>query len=188
MKKVVPRILFILEMDTIRGYHPRQLGIRCTSVLSHNWTKDNYHFFLLKYDLGKKNYTSQVQPYQGSNLWPSVLISVLHCYSWRKLSHRPCPFWRRLPVISSYFCQQPDRRLWGLDGQTQWCWSLAATRAIWQWMASSTVWYVSLGCWMTPGLSKAIQSHTSSKLANNLIRHQATHKVGCQPGDGIWSL
>ena len=26
------------------------------------------------------------------------------------------------------------------------------------------------------------------KLANHQIRHQATHKVGCQPGDCIWSL
>ena len=27
-----------------------------------------------------------------------------------------------------------------------------------------------------------------SILANHLIRHQATHKVGCQPGDDRWSL
>ena len=27
--------------------------------------------------------------------------------------------------------------------------------------------------------------HTLSKLANDQIRHQATHKVGCQPGDFI---
>ena len=26
------------------------------------------------------------------------------------------------------------------------------------------------------------------KLANHHIRHQAIHKVGCQPGDCIWSL
>ena len=30
--------------------------------------------------------------------------------------------------------------------------------------------------------------HTFSKLANHQIRHLATHKVGCQPGDCIWSL
>ena len=30
--------------------------------------------------------------------------------------------------------------------------------------------------------------HTFSKLTNHQIRHQATHKVGCQPGDCIWSL
>ena len=30
--------------------------------------------------------------------------------------------------------------------------------------------------------------HTLSKLANHQIRHQATFKVGCQPGDCIWSL
>ena len=30
--------------------------------------------------------------------------------------------------------------------------------------------------------------HTFSKLANHQIRHQATHKVGCQLGDCIWSL
>ena len=30
--------------------------------------------------------------------------------------------------------------------------------------------------------------HTCSELANHQIRHQATHKVGCLPGDCIWSL
>ena len=30
--------------------------------------------------------------------------------------------------------------------------------------------------------------HTFLKLANHQIRHQATHKVGCQTGDCIWSL
>ena len=30
--------------------------------------------------------------------------------------------------------------------------------------------------------------HTFSKLANHQIRHQATNKVGCQPGDCIWPL
>ena len=30
--------------------------------------------------------------------------------------------------------------------------------------------------------------HTFSKLANHQIRHQATHKVGCQPGACIWSF
>ena len=33
-----------------------------------------------------------------------------------------------------------------------------------------------------------MHDHTSSKLANHQIRHQATHKVGCRPGDCIWSL
>ena len=28
--------------------------------------------------------------------------------------------------------------------------------------------------------------HTFSKLANHLIRYQATHKVGCRPGDCIY--
>ena len=30
--------------------------------------------------------------------------------------------------------------------------------------------------------------HAFSKLANHQIRHQAAHKVGCQPGDRTWSL
>ena len=30
--------------------------------------------------------------------------------------------------------------------------------------------------------------HTFSRLANHQVRHQATHKVGCHPGDCIWSL
>ena len=30
--------------------------------------------------------------------------------------------------------------------------------------------------------------HTFSKIANHQIRHQATYKVGCQPGDCIWSF
>ena len=30
--------------------------------------------------------------------------------------------------------------------------------------------------------------HTFSKFTNHQIRHEATHKVGCQPGDCIWSL
>ena len=41
---------------------------------------------------------------------------------------------------------------------------------------------------MTPGLSKDIWCHVwpyFSKFANHQIRHQATHKVGCQPGDCI---
>ena len=29
--------------------------------------------------------------------------------------------------------------------------------------------------------------HTFSKLANNQIRHYSTQKMGCQPGDCIWS-
>ena len=48
-----------------------------------------------------------------------------------------------------------------------------------------------LCCLMTPGLSKDIQCHVwpyFSKLANHQIRHQVTHKVGCQHGDCIWSL
>ena len=41
------------------------------------------------------------------------------------------------------------------------------------------------------GLSNDIQCHVLpyfSKFANHQIKHQATHKVGCQPGDCIWSL
>ena len=30
--------------------------------------------------------------------------------------------------------------------------------------------------------------HTFSKLANHQIKHQVKHKVGCQPGDYIWTL
>ena len=30
--------------------------------------------------------------------------------------------------------------------------------------------------------------HTFSELANQQIKHQGTHEVGCQPGDCIWSL
>ena len=48
-----------------------------------------------------------------------------------------------------------------------------------------------LGCLMTPGLSKDIPHHVWPylfKLVNHKIRHQVTHKVGCQPGDCIWSL
>ena len=45
---------------------------------------------------------------------------------------------------------------------------------------------------MTPGLHKDIwdimYDHAFSKLANHQIRHKATQKVGCQPGDCIWSL
>ena len=44
---------------------------------------------------------------------------------------------------------------------------------------------------MTPDLSKDIQCHVwpyFSKLSNQQIRHQATHKVGCQASDCIWSL
>ena len=42
---------------------------------------------------------------------------------------------------------------------------------------------------MTPGLSN-IRCHERPyflKLVNRQIRHQATHKVGCQPGDCMWS-
>ena len=41
-------------------------------------------------------------------------------------------------------------------------------------------------CLMTPGLSKAfgvIYDHAVSKLVNHQIKRQATHKVGCEPGD-----
>ena len=50
---------------------------------------------------------------------------------------------------------------------------------------------VGLCCLMTPGLSMDIQCHVwpyFSKLANHQIKHQATHKVGCQPGDCRWPL
>ena len=30
--------------------------------------------------------------------------------------------------------------------------------------------------------------HPFSKFSNHPIRHKATHKVGCQPGDCIWLL
>ena len=55
-------------------------------------------------------------------------------------------------------------------------------------------WLVGLCCLMTPGLSKDIRCHVRpwhtffSKIANHQIRHQATDKVGCRPGDCIWSL
>ena len=48
--------------------------------------------------------------------------------------------------------------------------------------------WVSLCCLLTPGLSKDIRCHERpyfSKIANHQLRHQATHKVGCQPGDCI---
>ena len=44
-----------------------------------------------------------------------------------------------------------------------------------------------LCCLMTPGLSKDIRCHVwpyfLQASANQQIRHKATHKVGCQPGD-----
>ena len=50
-----------------------------------------------------------------------------------------------------------------------------------------------LNCFMTPGLISVrtfsvMCDHIFSKLANHQISHQATHKLGCQPGDCIWSL
>ena len=64
-----------------------------------------------------------------------------------------------------------------------------------QYTSEGILWYqikVSvLCCLMTPGLSKDIQCHVwpyFSKLANHQIKHQVTQKVGCQPGDCIWSL
>ena len=33
-----------------------------------------------------------------------------------------------------------------------------------------------------------MHDHTFSKLAHHQIRHQATHKLECQPGDCMWSL
>ena len=39
--------------------------------------------------------------------------------------------------------------------------------------------------WLTSGV---MYDFTFSKLANHQIRHKATHKAGCQPGDCIWSL
>ena len=48
-------------------------------------------------------------------------------------------------------------------------------------------WLVGLCCLMTSGLSKDIRCHVWPYFlytsANQQIRHQATHKVGCQPGD-----
>ena len=54
-------------------------------------------------------------------------------------------------------------------------------------------WLVGLCYLMTPGLSEVIQSdiqydNTFSKLANHQTRLTLTHKVGCQPGDFMWSL
>ena len=57
-------------------------------------------------------------------------------------------------------------------------------------LVCTNVWF-DLCCVMTPGLSKDIRCHVwpyFSKLAIHQIRHQATHKVGCQPGDCIFSL
>ena len=47
-----------------------------------------------------------------------------------------------------------------------------------------------LCCFMTPGLSKDIQCHVwpYSVLCLQITRYQATHKVGCQPGDCRWPL
>ena len=42
--------------------------------------------------------------------------------------------------------------------------------------------------WSQEGHSVIMHDHTFSKLANHQIRHQATHKVGCQSGDCAWSL
>ena len=52
-------------------------------------------------------------------------------------------------------------------------------------------WLVNLCCLVTSGLRKDVWCRVwpyFSKLANHQIRHQATHKVGCQPGECIWSL
>ena len=54
------------------------------------------------------------------------------------------------------------------------------------------VWFC-LCCLMTPDLRKDVRCHVwpcifFKTLANSQIRHQATHKMGCQPGVCIWSL
>ena len=44
---------------------------------------------------------------------------------------------------------------------------------------------------MTTDLSKefgVIYDHAFSKIANHQIRHETTHKVGCQFGDSLWSF
>ena len=33
-----------------------------------------------------------------------------------------------------------------------------------------------------------MRDHIFSEFATHQIRHQATHEMGCQPGDCIWSL
>ena len=42
--------------------------------------------------------------------------------------------------------------------------------------------------WISVRTFSVMYDHTLSKLANHQIRHQATHKVGCQLGDFIWSF
>ena len=57
-------------------------------------------------------------------------------------------------------------------------------------MSYGLVWF-GLCCLMTPGLSKDIRCHVWPyffKTCKCQIRHQATHKMGCQPGVCIWSL
>ena len=47
-------------------------------------------------------------------------------------------------------------------------------------------------CIIEPSLNKAIRCHVGPyiffKVTIPQIRHQTTHKVGCQPGDCMWSL
>ena len=54
----------------------------------------------------------------------------------------------------------------------------------------SLVW-LGLCCLITPGLSNirtfgVMYDNMFHKLPNHQIRHQATYKVDCQPGDCIW--
>ena len=42
--------------------------------------------------------------------------------------------------------------------------------------------------WSQHGHSVFMYDHTFAKFSNRQIRHEATHKVNCEPGDCIWSL
>ena len=149
-----------------------------------------------------------------NKLWPTlllVIISILLLMTkqadgpvqkfLRKilgLSSRFCPSWIELPHLQqqgflSVLCAMNIMTLCHRDfllssaglmmRYVGHVWSLLKMSQLWwPW-----VWF-GLCCLMTPGLSKDIQGHvhhTFSKVANHQTRHQATHKVGCQPGDCI---
>ena len=83
-------------------------------------------------------------------------------------------------TLISYIMQHATTRLW--YSQINWIEP--------HWLCEYEAGLV-LCCLMTPGLSKDIGCRVwsyFSKLANHQIRHQATHKVSCQPGDCIWSF
>ena len=58
------------------------------------------------------------------------------------------------------------------------------------WSQYGLVWFgLVLCCLMTPGSVRTfgvMHDHTLSQLANQQVRHQATHKLRCQPGDCIY--